>query len=42
VLKQREHYLEVTAVCVAEAEDGSAPQPAAIHCFVGENWCRRR
>jgi Mg2+ and Co2+ transporter CorA len=28
----------VTAVCVAEAEDGSAPQPAAIHCFVGENW----
>jgi magnesium transporter len=31
-LTQREDYLEVTAVCVAEA------QPAAIHCFVGENW----
>jgi hypothetical protein len=26
VLTQREDYLEVTAVCVAEAEDGSAPQ----------------
>jgi magnesium transporter len=38
VLTQREDYLEVTAVCVAEAEDGSAAQPAAIHCFVGENW----
>lgn len=38
VLTQREDYLEVTAVGVAEAQDGSAPQPAAIHCFVGENW----
>jgi magnesium transporter len=28
----------VTAVYVAEGEDGSAPQPAAIHCFVGEKW----
>jgi magnesium transporter len=37
-LTQREDYLEVTAVCVAESEDGSAPQPAAINCFVGENW----
>jgi magnesium transporter len=35
---QREDYLEVTAVCVAEAKDGSPAQPAAIHCFVGENW----
>jgi magnesium transporter len=37
-LTQREDYLEVTAVCVPEAKDGSAPQPAAVHCFVGENW----
>lgn len=37
-LTQREDYLEVTAVYVAETEDGSAPQSAAIHCFVGENW----
>jgi magnesium transporter len=37
-LTQREDYLEVTAVCVAEAKDGSAPLPTAIHCFVGENW----
>jgi magnesium transporter len=38
VLTQREEYLEVTAVYVAEGEKGSPPQPAAIHCFVGENW----
>jgi Mg2+ and Co2+ transporter CorA len=37
-LTQRKDYLEVTAVCVAEAKDGSPAQPAAIHCFVGENW----
>jgi magnesium transporter len=38
VLTQRADYLEVTAVCIPEAKDGSAPQPTAIHCFVGENW----
>jgi magnesium transporter len=37
-LTQRDDYLEVTAVYVAEAEDGSPAQRAAIHCFVGENW----
>jgi Mg2+ and Co2+ transporter CorA len=37
-LTQREDYLEVTAVCVAEAADRAAAQLAAIHCFVGENW----
>jgi magnesium transporter len=37
-LTQREDYLEVTAVYVAEAEGGSAPRSAAIHCFVGKNW----
>jgi magnesium transporter len=37
-LTQREAHLEVTVVCVAEAQDGSAPKPAAINCFVGENW----
>jgi magnesium transporter len=38
VLTQRGDYLEVTAVCVTEAKDGSAAQPVSIHCFVGENW----
>jgi magnesium transporter len=37
-LTQREDYLEVTAVCVVSAEDGSAAQPATINCFVGKNW----
>jgi magnesium transporter len=37
-LTQREDYLEVTAVCVAETKEGAEPQPAAIHCFVGKNW----
>jgi magnesium transporter len=37
-LTQREDFLEVTAVCVVEAEDGSPPQQVAINCFVGQNW----
>lgn len=37
-LTQREDYLEVTAVCVVQTEDGSAAEPATINCFVGENW----
>ncbi len=37
-LDQRDDHLVVTAVGLVEAEDGSAPQTAAITCFVGKNW----
>jgi magnesium transporter len=37
-LYQREDHLEVTAVGVVQADDGSAPKTVAINCFVGTNW----
>jgi magnesium transporter len=38
LLTQREGYLKVNAVAVADAADKSAPETVAMSCFVGKNW----
>jgi magnesium transporter len=37
-LEQGENHLMVTAVGVADAEQGSSPGAVPVRCFIGKNW----